>query len=149
MPTVSETLFVSAPGWVLAIDQTSFRTVGTVVIPMMKTTSHPVRDDFVGTKDRSIPIIYCSPVKGRGRGAMWAIAGVLWRPNQVYLAVVDSSFRWGSHQGDGGSCALHPVQRLCHRRTSWWTSVQRAGLLLDSAEGPFTSESTGASYSSR
>jgi hypothetical protein len=65
-----------------------------------------------------------------GRGAIRAVASILWKPNHVYLAVVNSSFRWDSHQGHGRSYPFHPVGVLCCRRTSRWTRVKRAACCL-------------------
>ncbi len=53
------------------------------------------------------------PYKGRGERCDESHSQcplVLWRPNQVYLAVVDSSFRRDSHQGDGRSVAMPSTQ---------------------------------------
>jgi hypothetical protein len=66
---------------------------------------------------------------------------VLWRPNQVYLAI--------HHQGNGHSYVLRPVLRQnSQRMMSRWTKVQRGFLQLGS-KGLFNSTSTGTAYSRR
>ncbi len=103
-------------------------------------------DEPTRTKEGLVSIIYRPSFEVGRRVAMWTIARVSSKANKVYMALVNSSFRWDSHQGDGYSYALHPVQRKCRWRMvmSWLTKVQRGGLLLSSAEGLFTSASTGA-----
>jgi hypothetical protein len=80
-----------------------------------------------------------SPIKGDGRGAMRALGDFPLKTKLGILGHCRLLLQAEQPQGDGRSYALQPVQRLCRWRMSRWTRVQRADLLLGSAEGLFTS----------
>ncbi len=106
-----------------------------------------VETSLLGPRNSSSPSSV-TPLQRKGVRGDEGCSQVHWRPNQIYFAVADSSFRHDSHQGDGCSYTSTQCSGSVTAGQQWADNqVQRAGLLLGSAEGLFTSASIDASLS--